>query len=283
MSIQDNLSVNTSHYDQLYDGLDIAQLVQKFKNPQELFERSQRKVLSTKAFFSEAFEQELSNKRVLEVGAGNGLITCLMSHFGALVTAHDISPKSTDLISKLATALNFQVSTYYHSLTQLPVDSRSFDFVVGKSILHHLTHELEEQYYQKIATLLNDKGCARFVEPAHNLPLLRKMLLVFPSGGRPSILKRQAYKTFKKNDPHPERDNSSKHYRAMASRFFHQVEIRPFGIEQSIMAFFPKAFRGRKLERALHKMLSILPFWFHLKLAKVQVILCAQPKRLAEA
>lgn len=283
MSVQNNLSVNTSHYNQLYEGLDIAELVRKFQNPEKLFERSQRKVLSTKAFFSGAFEQELSNKCVLEVGAGNGLLTCLMSHFGALVTAHDISPKSANLISELATALNFKVATYHDNLTELPVDDRSFDFVVGKSILHHLTHELEEQYYQKIAALLKDTGQARFVEPAHNMPFLRKLLLLLPSGSRPSILKKQAYKTFKNNDPHPERDNSSKHFRAVASKYFYQVDIKPFGIEQSIIAFFPKGWRGPKLEAFLQKILSFLPSWFHHKLAKVQVISCAGPKRFPKA
>lgn len=109
----------------------------------------------------------IKDKRICEIGCGNGYLTSLMIHNGALVEASDIS---IDAIIKakilnqdsLGKEVNFRVM----DAKKLVYESEHFDFVVGCGILHHVNLELVTK---EINRVLKYGGKAIFDEPlAHN-------------------------------------------------------------------------------------------------------------------
>lgn len=251
--------------------------VKKLKNIAQVFKNQQKRILTMRAFYSDGFETQLNGKKVLEIGAGNGLNACFMAHFGAEVSTQDISPESEKNILELKKHLGFSISPYSGDLRTLGFNSGSFDLVVGKSIIHHLTHELEEGYFSKMVQLLKEDGAVRFVEPAQNLPVLRQLLLMLPLQGRPSSLQRTKYKKYQDHHPHPVRDNSTAHYLTIGKRYFHEVEVRPYGHEKALGLLMPGFIRKRMLDTESSQ--TIFPKWLSLKLAKVQIIEFKKPRR----
>jgi len=273
---ESNIIVNKNYYDKLYVNYFERDFVRKLERDIELvFSKSQKKMLSMGAFYSGDFKSKVQGKKVLEIGAGNGLNACFMAHFGAIVTTQDISDESKRCISELSSYLNLTITPYSGDLRQLEFESDTFDFIVGKSILHHLTHELEEQYFLRIAQLLKASGEVRFVEPAHNRYFFRKLALLFPSKNRPSALSKKKYAAYKKNDPHPDRDNSAKHFSDVGKTYFKSVEILPYGVEKQLS----RLCLGFIDNRMLTKLTRRLPKWVLLKLSKVQIIILKSPYR----
>ena len=275
-----NKSNNIVHYEQVYKGF-AGKLIAKADTPirrDVLFEKSKRHTLSTRAFYHDDFQKELSDKTVLDIGAGKGLNSVLMAHFGAEVNAQDIAPASAVLINELASKLNLPIQAEHGDLVAMPYKAHSFDLVVGKSILHHLTHEVERAYLSRMRELVREDGALRFVEPAHNMPFLRKCLLLIPQKGRPSILNSKAYAAYKLSDPHPERSNSASHYKASFQAFFDKVDVLPYGIEQTLLGCLPPFLRNKLTRKFVHVLAGSLPRFIHYKLAKVQLIIAKRPK-----
>jgi 2-polyprenyl-3-methyl-5-hydroxy-6-metoxy-1,4-benzoquinol methylase len=264
-----NIKVNKDYYDSLYsDYFDVGQAKKLEKDIELVFAKSQRKMLSMAGFYSDDFKLKLKGKKVLEIGAGNGLNACFMAHFGASVTTQDISIESEKCITELSNYLNLNITAYSGDLRELQLKPKSFDLIVGKSILHHLTHELEDEYFKEIARLLKEDGEIRFVEPAHNRPFLRTLALLISTKERPSILNWKKYAAYKKNDPHPNRNNSSNHFSKAGKKYFKFIEIQPIGAEKQLARLF-SAIIGEKL---ITNLISYLPKWLSFKLAKAQII-----------
>src|SRR5262249_21657548 len=160
-------------------------------------------------------------KRVLEIGCGDGINALIMGALGAEVIANDISSESERLVREASARLRLHnVRAISGDFTKLDLPFRSFDFVVGKALLHHLTHECENEYLARIGQLLKYEGEARFFEPAINSKILDKIRWLVPVPGRPSILQKAAYARWKAEDPHPERDNSSTYYLSNGRKYF---------------------------------------------------------------
>lgn len=282
MNNENNISINKSHYDKVYSKFEIESLVKKLKKPRQVLQRSRRNILSMDAFYNQGFEDRINNKYILEIGAGNGLNAFIMTSFGALVDTQDISPSSAEIIEKLNHELNLGIVPHSGNLTNLPFENNQFDFIVGKSIIHHLTHEIEEKYLFKIAKILKQEGEVRFVEPAHNRPILRKILLMIPTKNRPSSLNFKEYHKYKMTDPHPIRDNSTKHFTKLGKRYFDYVNIVPFGMESSLIGLFPRFLMNRGIKLIIKRIVSSFPSWFSFKLAKVQIITYRFPKNSIE-
>jgi hypothetical protein len=153
----------------------------------------------------------------------------------------------------------------------------SFDFVIGKAFLHHLTHELETEFLARSALLLKSDGEARFFEPATNSQKLDKLRWMVPVPGRPSILNKRVFAEWKKNDPHPDRDNSSDHYIKSGKRFFSKVEVVPIGTIERFCRLIPEGNFNRKYRRWAHRIQPGLPFWLRHKAARSQLIIYQQP------
>jgi 2-polyprenyl-3-methyl-5-hydroxy-6-metoxy-1,4-benzoquinol methylase len=118
------------------------------------------------------FLGELRGGDVLELGCGKGELSTLLARSGARVTAIDVSPASIDVARRRAQlhgvegAIDFVVTAG----EDLPLESESFDVIVGKAVLHHLD---ADRAAPELHRVLRPGGRAAFSEPLGTNPLLR--------------------------------------------------------------------------------------------------------------
>ncbi len=84
---------------------------------------------STHYLLQHALRQELPNTKVLELGAGNGLISIALAKRGALVTSSDINKTALAALNDNARANGVSVETIYSDLFGA-LTGRSFDLIV---------------------------------------------------------------------------------------------------------------------------------------------------------
>lgn len=115
---------------------------------------------------------DLCQKRVLEIGCGDGVASMNALHEGAYVTAIDISPKSIDFLIEQAkeAQLDHHLDARVMDAHQLEFANNSFDLVIGNGILHHLS-DLDRAMCE-IKRVLKDTGHAVFVEPLGMNPFI---------------------------------------------------------------------------------------------------------------
>ena len=182
----------------------------------------------------------LNQKRVLELGSGDGQNLVAMALLGAEVTGIDIAELSAPLTMKLAALCGVTVSTITADVCQVEFPARSFDLVLGRGFIHHLTHEQEDICLDKVARWISRTGEVRLFENAENNPVIDRLRWYIPMPGRPSKLNRYAFAKYRSgNLSHPNRDNSSRHYERIARAYFHQVSIDAIGGLERFSRFFP--------------------------------------------
>lgn len=192
-----NLQKNQNHYNQIYGNTVIDDTVQKVQNFELFLDRAIKTDTSWNGMYYGDFRYRLEGKRVLELGCGDGLNALIMAALGADVVAIDISDRSENIIKQANLKLGTSVKGITGDFGGLDFQSESFDFVVGKAFLHHLTYEQEAVYLAKTAAVLKNFGEARFFEPAVNSTTLDKLRWIIPVPGRPSILEKQAFQIYK--------------------------------------------------------------------------------------
>lgn len=266
---------NQDHYNKRYADVSIDGIERKLNDLDAFLKDATTTDTTWVAMFRGDFKNQLQGKKVLDLGCGDCALSAVMAGLGATVTANDIAEKSGEIIEKVnAAKLTETPITFIQGdflKQEFPPDS--FDLVVGKAFVHHLTHEQEAAFYQKIAHLLKPDGEVRFVEPAVNSKLLDALRWMVPVPGRPSSLQSKKFAKWKAADPHPERDNSSSHYRALGLRFFKQVEIIPIGTIERFNRLFPKSKNNRAFRRKAYLWEAKLPFWLQNYLARAQTII----------
>jgi SAM-dependent methyltransferase len=278
-SVAENIQTNREHYDHYYRAVNVGGLVGKLRNPQQFLARAKR-TGSWYGVYHDGFAERIGGKSVLELGCGDGLNALLMAALGARVVAIDISAESERIIRKASGILQLEhITPVTGDFGQIPLAPASFDFVVGKEFLHHLSPELETYYMQKVASLLTPTGEARFVEPAVNSKALDTLRWMVPVPGRPSILKRRVFAKWKAEDPHPERDNSSAHYLTQGQRYFGDVRIVPYGSIDRFHRFLRKGEACDRFRVWAHGIEPKLPYWFRRRAARGQLIVYRHPRR----
>jgi hypothetical protein len=158
------------------------------------------------------------------------------------------------------------------------LQENQFDIVVGKSFVHHLTDQQEVIFLKKIIYILKPNGVVRFFEPAVNSKILDEMRWIIPVPGRPSKLQKKKFKEWKKNDPHPERDNSSGHYKKLGLKYFNEVNIVPFGTIERFCRLIPSK-NNRPFRRFSFKLEKILPYSLNLYLTRSHLIEYKKPRK----
>lgn len=230
--------------------------------------------------YSKEFRESLPGKRVLDFGSGRGVNAVAMAAMGADVTAVDISPESVTFAEFLADRYQLQdrLTARSGDVRELDLEPASFDIVVGQNILHHLVHDLEWEIMERLAILLKPDGVTYFVELAHNWKLLlwAGRVMWFPH--YPSSLQRKAYAEYVANDPHPQRDNSTRHFEALGKKFYHDVEVEPFGGLERLVAFVPGARSSGKLRHAGLRAERLLPKGLNSRLAAAQRMTFRRPR-----
>lgn len=275
-----NVNKNESHYDHSYSDVNIEAIVSKFSDFDSFFDDAMRTDTSWYGFYLGGFADRLAGKRVLELGCGDGVNALAMAQLGAEVVAVDISSESARVVSEAAKQIDSvgdRVTALAGDFTTLPFELQSFDYVVGKAFLHHLTHELEAEYLAKAASLLRADGEARFFEPAVNSKTLDRLRWMIPMGGRPTSWRRQAFEQWKKLDPHPDRDNHWKAYLKVASGSFHNVAVHPVGSIERFHKLLPSGPVNRKYRRWAHRTDVHLPKWFRQTFARSQLLVYRSP------
>ena len=279
---ESTISRNREHYDHEYAQVNADILVAKVRRLKAFFDDATKTDTSWHGFYHGGFAERLAKKRVLELGCGNGLNALVMASFGADVVANDLSPETARILKEAAAKLQIEsLQVFVGDFATIPFEPHSFDFVVGKAFLHHLTHELEDHYLSKAARLLKPTGEARFCEPAVNSPVLDKMRWMIPVPGRPSMLSKTKFLKFQEQDPHPKRDNSSDHFRRVGEKFFFDVGIVPIGSLERFCRLLPPGNFNRRFRRWAHRVEVVLPMWFRLKAARSQLIAFGRPRQTA--
>jgi SAM-dependent methyltransferase len=277
LSIETNLLVNKQYYDKFYAQVRIQDIVSQAQHYKEFLDDAIQTDTSWHGMYQNGFRNRLAGKSVLELGAGNGLNAAMMALLGAEVIACDIS----DVTATIVTEINQQLGTTIQPITgdfsRMEFEPASFDFIVGKAFLHHLTHDLESEYLKRVAALLKPDGEARFFEPAENSEFLENIRWAVPVPGRPSILDKKAFQQWKEKDPHPERDHSSQHYQQAGSLYFDETHIVVMGSIERLCRLVPPGKFNREFRRWAHRVELKLPDWFRYAAARSQLVVFQKP------
>jgi 2-polyprenyl-3-methyl-5-hydroxy-6-metoxy-1,4-benzoquinol methylase len=118
---------------------------------------------------------------ILELGCGDGAVSCLLARAGARMTCVDISHRAIALAGERARLDGVEDRCKFLAtpVQQMVLEGKQFDVVLGDSVLHHLIPDLPETL-AKIRNALRPGGRAIFVEPLNLFPPLRKLRLSLP-------------------------------------------------------------------------------------------------------
>jgi 2-polyprenyl-3-methyl-5-hydroxy-6-metoxy-1,4-benzoquinol methylase len=276
----DNTERNRIHFDYLYSGIKAGSLVEKIRHFPSFFDDALKTDTSWHGMYHGGFAARLAGSTVLELGCGDGLNALVMASLGARVVAVDISRESKRVIDEATKELHLVgMRAITGDFASLPFARGSFDFIIGKDLLHHLTHEQEDVYLRKAATLLAPGGEARFFEPATNSRLLDTIRWMIPVPGRPSNLSTKAFARWtRERDPHPARDNSASHFISAGLPYFDGVSIVSIGAIERLERLIPAGKFNRSFRRWAHRMNEKLPPVVRGKAARSQLIVYTRSK-----
>ena len=274
-----NVDKNKDHYDDLYSHVSIESIVAKVRNAESFLDKAIKTDTSWHGLYQGDFRHQLKGKNILELGCGDGLNALIMAKLGGQVTAIDISEQSKVIVDKVNKECSLPVKAITGEFTNESFEENSFDIVVGKAFLHHLTHEQEELYLEKVAKLLKPTGEARFLEPAMNSRMIDTLRWLTPVPGRPSKLNRKAFAEWKENDPHLVRDNSTDHFATVGHIFFDVVETVMIGSLERFCRLIPTGKFNTAYRQWAHRVEPHLPRWFRSAAARSQLIIYRIPKK----
>ncbi len=121
---------------------------------------------------------DIKEKRILELGCGSGELTATLAGNGAYVSAIDVSLEAVKMTQKKCEEFAEQIVVLQMDANELYHINKTFDFVVGELILHHLNCD---KAAGSIANVLKPHGRAVFVEPLAHNPLLNVWRRVTPN------------------------------------------------------------------------------------------------------
>ena len=196
---------NKAYYDEFYRRVNPRQIVERVRQ-RETFLSDSALPPDWEGLYWGGFRRGIAGATILELGAGDGLNSLIMAALGAKkVVAVDITYHTVRIVADAAMPLRLsgRVEARMGDFARMDFPSMSFDYVVGKSILRHLTHDMEDRYIQKAADLLKPTGEVRFSE---SVPVVHEV----PEKGL-----------------YPPREDSPAHYQELFSRYFADVQLVP--------------------------------------------------------
>jgi SAM-dependent methyltransferase len=270
---------NINFYDALYGKKDLNKLFRRLDRFESFLADASVTDASWTAMYLNGFKDELKGKRVLELGCGDCLNAGVMSLLGAEVYANDISQVSGDIVKVLNDKYSFSrpIQFIKGDFLESDLEPDSFDIVVGKAFVHHLTPDQEHAFHRKIVRLLKKDGRVRFVEPAENSALLEKIRFMIPVYERPSVFQREKFAKWKEQDTHPERENTTRYYKEIGNQYYANVQVQVMGAIHRLHRFLPDNTFNRKFRRWAFRMERLLPSSFRLFFARIQTIDYANP------
>ena len=282
MNEDQNQQKNREHYEKLYAGYNIKNILYWIDNLEEYLSSVTITETSWFAFYQGNFRERIKGKKVLEMGCGNCLNAGVMAALGAEVYANDIAPSSGLLVEKLNKEFDFAYPIKFveGDFLQNDLPAKSFDFVVGKAFLHHLSLPVERLFLKETARLLKKDGEARFFEPAVNSKFLNEIRWYIPVGARPSKFNTLAFRKWKEQDPHPDRSFSSQHWEKAGRKFFDEVNTMPVGTLERFSRLMKWGKKREKFRRKALKAEKYLPVFLNRSLSRSQLIIYRRPFRV---
>ena len=277
----DNKTINKDYYDNVYSKTDIDTIVKNINNFENYYKELTNYHIDWVGFYKNNFHKNVKNKKILELGCGNGTNSAILAKLGAEVYANDISQFSEIIIKKLNEKLTFDKNINFVSgdFLDANLESNMFDMVVGKAFVHHLTHEEEDLFMQKIINILKPEGIVRFFEPAVNSRMLDEIRWLIPVPGRPSKLQINKFKNWKKNDHHPERDNSTNSYSKIGKKYFKEFNISHIGTLERFSRLIPNGHFNLSFRKHAYSIEKYIPKYINMKFARAQVVDYRFPKK----
>lgn len=275
-----NQEKNIEFYNRQYSNYSIKNILWWLNHLEGYLEFATRNETSWFGLYMGNFRERIAGKQVLEMGSGDCNNAAVMAALGAKVYANDIAATSGEIVKRINDNFDFKypITFVEGDFLRNNLESQSFDFVVGKAFLHHLTIPVEREFLKETARLLKKDGQARFFEPAVNNKLLDEIRWHIPVKGRPSKFYKAAFRKWKEEDPHPDRSFSSKHFRKAGDEFFMEVEIVPIGTLERFRRAIPgKKFNATYTRWALRNE-KYLPDFLNTSFARSQLIVYNNPK-----
>jgi ubiquinone biosynthesis O-methyltransferase len=99
--------------------------------------------------------EEIKNKKILDVGCGDGVLSYFLAKKGGDVTGIDISEKAIGFAKEKCKDINnleFKVASVY----KLPFSDETFDYVVSSEVIEHIAEP--EKMLRGIKRVWNKKG-----------------------------------------------------------------------------------------------------------------------------
>jgi 2-polyprenyl-3-methyl-5-hydroxy-6-metoxy-1,4-benzoquinol methylase len=161
-----------AHESEIYDAM--AQSMLAEMSDDELRVRADRIPFHNREhvdYLSFAIDQlrPLAGKRILEVGAGSGMLAVWLALQGADVTGIDVSGGILEVAAKRASLSGVAHRTrFVHTpIEEFDDPDQSFDAVIGNNVVHHFERDLA---MDNLARLLQRDGRATFCEPVLFVP-----------------------------------------------------------------------------------------------------------------
>lgn len=270
---------NKQHFDKMYSNYGVDNIIFWINNLESFLDSSTTTEASWYAMYQDDFKERLKGKRVLEMGCGDCVNAAVMAALGAEVYANDIADSSGEIVKKLNKSYSFThpIKFVGGDFLNNELASNSFDFVIGKAFLHHLTIPLEALFLKETARLLKPEGEARFFEPAVNNKLLDNIRWYIPLKNRPSKLQKGAFKIWKENDPHPDRSFSSAHFENAGGMFFKKVRTIPVGTMERFSRLFSWGEPRNRFKRWALQNEKYIPGILNKNLTRSQLIIYREP------
>ncbi|AXV40953.1 bifunctional 2-polyprenyl-6-hydroxyphenol methylase/3-demethylubiquinol 3-O-methyltransferase UbiG [Methanobacterium sp. BAmetb5] len=136
-------------------------------------------------------ERYVSNKKVLEIGCGNGYGTYNIAEYAKNIKAIDMSPENIAYCKDQYPKEN--IDYIVANGKKLPFKENSFDLVISFQVIEHLNTQDVNQYLKEVKRVLNKEG--KFIVSTPNKKL---RLLPFQKPWNPEHLIEYDRKGFKK-------------------------------------------------------------------------------------
>jgi SAM-dependent methyltransferase len=274
-----NQEKNKHLYEQQYSNYSIKNILWWLDHLDDYLQFATKTETSWFGIYQENFREKIKGKKILEMGCGNCNNAAIMAALGAKVYANDIAATSGEIIKKLNNAYAFEhpISFIEGDFLKNDLEERSFDFIIGKAFLHHLTVPIEKKFLKETARLLKENGEARFFEPAVNSRILDEIRWYIPVDDRPSKFNRAAFDKWKFEDPHPDRSYSSRHFETAGKEFFYEVKITHIGSLERFRRLLPVGKFSGKYTRWALKNEKLLPNFLNYPMARSQLIVLRRP------
>ena len=277
--MDNNQEKNRLYYEKLYADFPVKNILYWINHLDDFLDTATKTETSWYALYQGNFRERLKGKKVLEMGCGDCANAAVMAALGAEVYANDIASSSGSIIKQLNNNFDFEFPIQFvpGDFLKNELSGNNFDFIVGKAFLHHLTIPVERLFLKETARLLKNDGEARFFEPAVNSKILDEIRWHIPVKGRPSKFNRSAFLKWKKEDPHPDRSFSSKHWKQAGYEYFDQVEIFPVGTLERFSRLFKWGSKQNSYKQWALKNEKCLPLYLKQSFARSQLIIYRKP------